>query len=56
MPKAPWAKVIMCSAVGQETMILDALSKGAADFIVKPFKNDEFIKIINNCIAEENTI
>lgn len=56
MPKAPWVKVIMCSAVGQETMILDALSKGAADFIVKPFKNDEFIKIINNCIAEENTI
>ncbi|MCH1983018.1 response regulator [Ruminococcus sp. OA3] len=56
MPKAPWAKVVMCSAVGQETMILDALSKGAADFIVKPFKNDEFIKIINNCIAEEGMI
>lgn len=53
MTKAPWAKVVMCSAVGQETMIVDAISKGASDFIVKPFKNDEFIRVINNSMKQE---
>lgn len=43
----PEAKVIMCSAVGQESLIVEAISKGAADFIVKPFKDEEFKKIIN---------
>ncbi len=52
MRKASEAKVVMCSAMGQETMILDALSKGASDFIVKPFKSDEFLKVINNCLKQ----
>lgn len=41
------AKVIMCSALGQDQMIQKAILAGAADFIVKPFKNDEFLKIVN---------
>lgn len=53
MRKAAGTKVVMCSAMGQETMILDALSKGAFDFIVKPFKSDEFVKVINNCLKQE---
>lgn len=31
------AKVVMCSAMGQQNMVVDAIQKGAADFIVKPF-------------------
>ena len=32
------AKVIMCSAMGQQSMIEEALEEGALDFIIKPFK------------------
>ncbi|MDO4275379.1 MAG: response regulator [Eubacteriales bacterium] len=42
----PKAKIIMCSAVGQEMMIQKAILMGASDFIVKPFKKDEFQKIV----------
>ena len=34
------ALVVMCSAMGQEAMVIDALKSGAKDFIVKPFKPD----------------
>ncbi|WP_096272552.1 response regulator [Paucisalibacillus globulus] len=34
------AKVIMCSAMGQQNMVLDAIQAGASDFIVKPFSAD----------------
>ena len=33
----PDAKIVMCTAMGQETMVLDAIKSGAKDFIVKPF-------------------
>ena len=35
------ARIVMCSALGQETLVTEALQAGAADFIVKPFKPDE---------------
>ena len=34
----PSAKVIMCSAMGQQSMVMDAIKSGAKDFIVKPFQ------------------
>ena len=43
----PQGKIIMCSAVGQDMMIQKALINGAADFIVKPFKEEEFIRVVN---------
>ena len=43
----PGAKVIMCSAVGQDTMIQKAVLAWALDFIVKPFKPEEFSKVVN---------
>ena len=36
----PGARVVMCSALGQETLVQEALQAGARDFIVKPFKPD----------------
>ena len=33
----PGARIVMCTAIGQETMVLDAIKSGAQDFIVKPF-------------------
>ena len=43
----PSAKVIMCSAMGQQSMVMDAIQAGAIDFIVKPFDNDRVIESIN---------
>lgn len=36
----PNAKVLMCSAMGQQALVLDAIQAGAKDFIVKPFQED----------------
>lgn len=43
----PNAKVIMCSAMGQEAMVIDAIKSGALDFIVKPFQADRIIKALS---------
>ena len=45
--------VIMCSAIGQESKILEAGRLGAKDFIVKPFK-DKDIEEVLTCYLEEN--
>lgn len=47
----PNAKVVMCSAMGQEAMVVDALKEGAKDFIVKPFKPDRIMKTVNNILG-----
>lgn len=43
------AAVVMCSTMGQETVIQKAIVMGARDFIVKPFKKDEFLRIVDSC-------
>ena len=40
------ARVIMCSAMGQESMVIEAIKIGALDFIVKPFKPDLLISAV----------
>lgn len=42
----PDAKVIMCSAMGQQAMVLEAIQAGAKDFIVKPFQADRVIDAV----------
>lgn len=46
------ATVVMCSAMGQETMVIEAIKSGAKDFIVKPFKANRILdtvaKILDN--------
>lgn len=37
------AKVLMCSAMGQQSMVMDAIRVGAVDFIVKPFDTERII-------------
>lgn len=51
---APEANVVMCSAVGQEMMIQKALVAGAKDFIVKPFKPEEFLRVVNHSMSKMN--
>ena len=40
------AIVVMCSAMGQESMVIEAIKSGARDFIVKPFKPDRIMKTL----------
>lgn len=46
----PDAKIIMCSAMGQEAMVMEAIKLGALDFIVKPFKADRIIQTVNKIL------
>lgn len=45
------AKVIMCSAMGQQAMVIDAIQAGAKDFIVKPFQADRVLEAINKTLS-----
>ncbi|MGA9224860.1 MAG: response regulator [Mesobacillus sp.] len=47
----PTAKVIMCSAMGQQAMVIDAIQAGAKDFIVKPFQADRVIEAISKALS-----
>ncbi|WP_010580527.1 response regulator [Liquorilactobacillus vini] len=45
------AKVIMCSAMGQQGMVMDAIKAGAIDFIVKPFDTERVIKAVDKALS-----
>ncbi|KMK74738.1 response regulator [Alkalihalobacillus pseudalcaliphilus] len=45
------AKVIMCSAMGQQSMVIDAIQNGAKDFIVKPFQADRVVEAIQKVLV-----
>ena len=48
----PDACVVMCSALGQETLVMEALQAGAKDFIVKPFKPDAVLETLNKLVEK----
>ncbi|HZW68223.1 MAG TPA: response regulator [Pseudogracilibacillus sp.] len=43
--------VIMCSAMGQQAMVIDAIQAGAKDFIVKPFQADRVIEAVSKALS-----
>jgi two-component system, chemotaxis family, chemotaxis protein CheY len=45
------ARVIMLTALGQESVVLDAIKSGAKDFIVKPFEQERVIGAIKKILA-----
>lgn len=47
----PQARVIVCSALGQKHLILDAISAGARDFIVKPFQSEQVLEVAERVIT-----
>lgn len=46
----PGATVVMCSAMGQEAMVIEAIKSGAKDFIVKPFKPARILDTVSKII------
>ena len=42
----PQAKIIMCSAMGQQAMVIESIQAGARDFIVKPFQAERIVEAI----------
>ncbi|MDH7480195.1 MAG: response regulator [Syntrophomonadaceae bacterium] len=47
----PQAKVIMCSAMGQQAMVIDAIQAGAKDFIVKPFQPERVLEAVGKALG-----
>lgn len=44
------ANVLMCSAMGQQTMVIEAIQNGAKDFIVKPFNSERVIEAVKKTL------
>jgi two-component system chemotaxis response regulator CheY len=44
------AKIVMCSAMGQQAMVVDAIQAGALDFIVKPFQPDRVVEALRKAL------
>jgi two-component system, chemotaxis family, chemotaxis protein CheY len=47
----PSAKIIMCSALGQEGKVLEAVKLGAKDFVVKPFQPPRVLEAVEKALA-----
>jgi two-component system chemotaxis response regulator CheY len=47
----PSARIIMCSAMGQQAMVIDAIQAGARDFVVKPFQPERVIEAVKKALA-----
>lgn len=45
------AKIVMCSAMGQQAMVIEAIQAGAKDFIVKPFQADRVVEAVKKALS-----
>lgn len=50
--KDPMARIVMCTAMGQQSMVISAIQAGALDFIVKPFKPDRVLEAVNKALLQ----
>jgi two-component system, chemotaxis family, chemotaxis protein CheY len=49
----PRAKVIMCSSIGQQSYVIEAIKLGAVDFIVKPFNEERVREAVRKALSED---
>lgn len=45
------ARIVMCSALGQEALVIESIAAGAKDFIVKPFSAEKVLKVLDAVMA-----
>ncbi len=48
----PKARVVMISAMGQASMVIECIQNGAMGFVIKPYKEEQLIKTIENCFSK----
>ena len=48
----PAAVIVMCSALGQESLVMEAIEAGASDFVVKPFKGEDVLGVVRKVLGE----
>lgn len=47
----PEARVVMCSAMGQQAMVIESIQAGARDFVVKPFQPERVLEAVQKALA-----
>ena len=52
MRQDPYARIIMCSALGEQELIIRAIQLGALDFIVKPFAPQRIVSAIRKALGK----
>lgn len=50
--ESPEAHVVMCSAMGQQSLVLEALKAGAEDFIIKPFQGNRVVEAVSKLAVQ----
>lgn len=50
------AKIVMCSALGQQALVQDALSAGAKDFLIKPFNPSRVIEVVSKILNQVQNV
>ncbi len=48
----PRALILMCSALGQESLVMEAIEAGAMDFVVKPFRSDDVLAVARKVLGD----
>ena len=46
MEEDPDAQVLMCTAIGQQQTVMEALGRGASDYVIKPFQKDKLVEAV----------
>jgi two-component system chemotaxis response regulator CheY len=46
------AVILMCSALGQESLVMEAIEAGAVDFLVKPFRSDDVLTVVQRVLTQ----
>lgn len=49
------AVIVMCSALGQESLVMEAIEAGAADFVVKPFKPEDVQRVVQKVLGDSGS-
>ncbi len=48
------ANIVMCSAMGQQAMVIDAIQAGARDFIIKPFQPEKVVEAVRKALNTQD--
>jgi len=52
----PQARIVMCSALGQQALVQDALAAGAKDFLIKPFNPSRVIEVVTKILGQNTAV